>query len=119
MLNLLVITTMSDSDGEGPMNEFGLVALPGPPFVKLLGGGRDPEGVGDLAALIPIIEVGLFNPRVGVESSADDSGCEREDGNGDTAVRRFCTRVREKIAWDREEVAFIVVSPVFRLADPS
>jgi hypothetical protein len=101
------------------MNEFGLVALPGPPFVKLLGGGRDPEGVGDLAALIPIIEVGLFNPRVGVESSADDSGCEREDGNGDTIARRFCTNVRENMAWDREDVAFIVVSPVFRLADPS
>lgn len=115
MLNLLVTTTYSESDGLGPTNEFGL-DIPGVPFENALGGTTDlvPDGVGDRAAAIPTIDVGLFSCRVGVDTSL--MGCDALDTS---RFLRFWTRVSEKMACDRDDVAFIPVSPVFRLADPS
>lgn len=94
MLNLLVTTTYSASEGLGPTNEFGL-DIADPPLEKALGGTTDlvPDGVGERAAAMPIIDVGLFSCRVGVDTSP--KGC---DALATRRFFRFWTRVSEKIA---------------------
>jgi hypothetical protein len=76
-------------------------------------GGR--PGVGD--AVPPPVNTDPGRARREGERPVGGRG-EEERGGGPDPVNFFCTSVREKMAWDRDDCAFISVSLVRRMAVP-